>query len=374
VVSICRASALLKARGAAAAGEAWAAALEECASPSLRLTCLAGLALAEALQGRLCHARELGRAAEELADACNVPRERRPAAAPLALAWVACDMLQHTEARRWAALAEQSAVGYLEALVAPLLTLLRGRMLRSRHEVTAADDDVEPTASPAWLRELQLIARADAHLARDGADKAVLIVDALPDPHSPRAELLRDRAVACGARSTFELCDVTDRDDAALDVRVDAWINRAYAHLEQGQSAQAVAAAERALHLAEPEQLRRPFRQSSAQFRRLLRLNPQLTAAAAWLSQPSRTVITMRRPATGPPTAAAPQLVDAGSLTDRETEVLRLLAELMSTEEIGAAMFVSVNTVRTHIRSILRKLAVSRRNEAVRRARELALV
>jgi LuxR family maltose regulon positive regulatory protein len=37
-------------------------------------------------------------------------------------------------------------------------------------------------------------------------------------------------------------------------------------------------------------------------------------------------------------------------------------------------MFISVNTVKTHIRSILRKLSVTRRNEAVRRARELNIV
>jgi LuxR family maltose regulon positive regulatory protein len=37
-------------------------------------------------------------------------------------------------------------------------------------------------------------------------------------------------------------------------------------------------------------------------------------------------------------------------------------------------MFISVNTVRTHIRSILRKLASTRRNQAVRRARELQLI
>jgi LuxR family maltose regulon positive regulatory protein len=37
-------------------------------------------------------------------------------------------------------------------------------------------------------------------------------------------------------------------------------------------------------------------------------------------------------------------------------------------------MYVSVNTIRTHVRSILRKLGVSRRNAAVRRARELDLL
>ena len=63
-----------------------------------------------------------------------------------------------------------------------------------------------------------------------------------------------------------------------------------------------------------------------------------------------------------------------GELSARELEVLQHLAQLLSTEEIAVAMFVSVNTVRTHIRNILRKLGATRRNEAVRRARELRLL
>jgi len=54
--------------------------------------------------------------------------------------------------------------------------------------------------------------------------------------------------------------------------------------------------------------------------------------------------------------------------------VLEHLAELLTTEEIASDMYVSVNTIRTHVRSILRKLGVSRRNAAVRRARELRLL
>ncbi len=61
-------------------------------------------------------------------------------------------------------------------------------------------------------------------------------------------------------------------------------------------------------------------------------------------------------------------------LTDKESEVLGHLSELLTTEEIAAVMFISVNTVRTHVRNILRKLAASRRNEAVRRARALRLI
>jgi LuxR family maltose regulon positive regulatory protein len=61
-------------------------------------------------------------------------------------------------------------------------------------------------------------------------------------------------------------------------------------------------------------------------------------------------------------------------LTAKEKEVLGHLSELLTTQEIAATMFISVNTVRTHVASILRKLAVSRRNEAVRRARALSLI
>jgi LuxR family maltose regulon positive regulatory protein len=62
------------------------------------------------------------------------------------------------------------------------------------------------------------------------------------------------------------------------------------------------------------------------------------------------------------------------TLSAKELEVLNHLAELLTTEEIAAAMYISVNTVKTHIRSILRKLAVSRRNHAVRRAQQLGIV
>lgn len=61
-------------------------------------------------------------------------------------------------------------------------------------------------------------------------------------------------------------------------------------------------------------------------------------------------------------------------LTKKEQEVLGHLADLLTTTEIAEAMYVSVNTVRTHIRNVLRKLQVSRRNEAVRTAWERGLI
>ena len=61
-------------------------------------------------------------------------------------------------------------------------------------------------------------------------------------------------------------------------------------------------------------------------------------------------------------------------LSQREREVLRRLSGHLNTAEIATEMYISVNTVKTHIKSILRKLAASHRGEAVRRARQLQLI
>jgi len=61
-------------------------------------------------------------------------------------------------------------------------------------------------------------------------------------------------------------------------------------------------------------------------------------------------------------------------LTARELEVLRLLPGQLSQRAIGEALYVSLNTIKTHVRGIYRKLEVETRDEAVERARELELI
>jgi LuxR family maltose regulon positive regulatory protein len=62
------------------------------------------------------------------------------------------------------------------------------------------------------------------------------------------------------------------------------------------------------------------------------------------------------------------------SLTDRELDVLRYLPTMLTNQEMAAQMYVSVNTVKAHLRSLYRKFGVTRRREAVDRARELGLL
>ena len=61
-------------------------------------------------------------------------------------------------------------------------------------------------------------------------------------------------------------------------------------------------------------------------------------------------------------------------LSERELEVLRLLPSSLSQREIAAELYVSFNTIRTHVSVIFRKLGVTSRAEAVARARELGLL
>jgi DNA-binding NarL/FixJ family response regulator len=62
------------------------------------------------------------------------------------------------------------------------------------------------------------------------------------------------------------------------------------------------------------------------------------------------------------------------SLTPREKEVLRLVAEGISSRDIGSRLGISYTTVRTHIRSLGSKLGVHSKLEAIVKARELALI
>ncbi len=81
-----------------------------------------------------------------------------------------------------------------------------------------------------------------------------------------------------------------------------------------------------------------------------------------------------RRLRSGAPRAATEPSSSPEELTDRELAVLRLLDTDLSRREIGAALFVSLNTVKTHVRAILRKLGASGRDDAVERARSLGLL
>jgi len=69
-----------------------------------------------------------------------------------------------------------------------------------------------------------------------------------------------------------------------------------------------------------------------------------------------------------------PGLLPGGLLSERELAVLRLLASRLTTTEIAGALFVSPNTLKSHMKSIYRKLDVNSRADAVREGEARGLV
>ncbi|MNP73904.1 Transcriptional regulatory protein DegU [compost metagenome] len=61
-------------------------------------------------------------------------------------------------------------------------------------------------------------------------------------------------------------------------------------------------------------------------------------------------------------------------LTRREVSVLKLLADGLSNEEVGASLYISLNTVKTHTKKINSKLGVNRRTQAIMRAKAMGIL
>ncbi|HEY0691523.1 MAG TPA: helix-turn-helix transcriptional regulator, partial [Kribbella sp.] len=165
------------------------------------------------------------------------------------------------------------------------------------------------------------------------------------------------------------------RGTVPLEALVDGWLVRAAHSIRVGDPGRGRLCLERALRLAAPERLRRPFSEAPPAVRGLLRPSGDLVARHPWLRGPGSTR-GWHHAAGGEqsPDAQREGAARPIPLTSKEQEVLEYLAELLTTDEIAQTMFVSVNTVRSHVRSILRKLGASRRNEAVRRAWELGIL
>lgn len=238
--------------------------------------------------------------------------------------------------------------------------------------------------APDWLRDHLLLEEAALDLLHERTDPTAPL--ALPEhvagPAGEWADLVRTHDSLARGEGLDAPVAPEPHAAAPLPVQVDRWLLESLRQVRRGDERRAVEALEHSLRLAEPETLRRPFREAPAEVRRLLRTRPELARRHRWLAwdgteggagsrRAVRTLAAAGRDDTGAGTGTT-LVVEA--LTQKEREVLAHLAELLTTEEIAGAMFVSVNTVRTHVRNILRKLGVSRRNEAIRRARDLQIL
>ena len=140
----------------------------------------------------------------------------------------------------------------------------------------------------------------------------------------------------------------------------------ALAHQMNGDIDGALTLLERALGLAEPEGYVRIFVDEGSPMVALL------SAAAERGISPSYVQRLTASSETDTGVAPMQDLVDP--LSERELDVLRLLGSDLSGPDIARQLVVSLNTVRTHTKSIYAKLGVNSRRAAVRRADELGLL
>jgi LuxR family maltose regulon positive regulatory protein len=148
-----------------------------------------------------------------------------------------------------------------------------------------------------------------------------------------------------------------------------------------GQMDQAMSLLERALALAAPHRFGLTFLLHGAPMEVLLREAAARGISAAYvgwllsaLAGGAKDREQETAPAARPLAHRAPQISLLEPLTERELEVLRLLRSPLPQHEIAAQLYISIHTVRSHVRHIYAKLGVHARIEAVARAEELGLL
>ncbi|WP_374986946.1 LuxR C-terminal-related transcriptional regulator [Streptomyces fradiae] len=256
------------------------------------------------------------------------------------------------------------------ALVAARLALAGGAV---RDAAETARPPLSTTAPSPWAVGHEALVTAVRHLAEGRPDEAAEELRAVPaDQPACVAEAAAIQLASGHTGAAADLLDGIRADGrAGPAVHVRTALVRAGAAAGAGDRAAARGLVRRALLDARRERLRRPFLDAGAWLGPLLAEAPLRELAEGWLTpgppgSPGRDRQGLPEPPP-PPLAAA-------ELSGRERDVLERLARMMSTEEIAADLFVSLNTVKTHLKSVYRKLAVNRRSDAVRRARDLGLL
>jgi LuxR family maltose regulon positive regulatory protein len=364
--------------------------------------CLGRLALTEALSGSLVRAADLAAkalaakaltvreltaraAAESGAPGCDIAAESPPdVPADIALALV---YLERNElARVRSALRRvdaglrarrDRAAAALASLVASWLYLAEGHCDAALSMLARARQDWSP---PDWLEQRLTLAEARAQAMAGTAQAALRALNRCPA--MPKVDAATARAYAwAGAgdldaarrelRYVFEVA-AAEPARTVDRVMIDALLIDARVHYASGERAAGRASLAQALRVARGEDIRLPFAMEHSWMFPVLRADAELARSYQALSRLDLVA--------GAPQALAPLAADGAEpaliepLTEREQEVLRRVAQLMSTAEIANELYISVNTVKTHLKSVHRKLAVAHRREAVRRAMQLKLL
>ncbi|MDH4103886.1 MAG: LuxR C-terminal-related transcriptional regulator [Thermoleophilia bacterium] len=274
---------------------------------------------------------------------------------------------------------------------------IAGTIAAARHALTVA-----PSTELAWALAPQLVLGAALWWSGEATEaKAVLeraartaqaagLVPATIETLGFRAAIALDQGDAAQsdalAREAIELTRGAGLEEHPFTAM--ARIASGKAHARRGELTEAQDEIERGTELAERErswlvtaygllalaEIRHRDHEPAAARRLLGRVRSMLKALpdpGTGLARVAQTEQTLRLRATRDGGSASTPFWE---LSERELAVLRLLAGRLSQREIAAELYVSFNTVKSHTRSIFRKLGAASRAEAVDRARELGLL
>ncbi|TCN43885.1 LuxR family maltose regulon positive regulatory protein [Kribbella orskensis] len=342
-----------------------------------RINVLAHLGLLAASSGRLQQAFGFAAQAVAAVEARGWAPMPQAATAYLALAMVHFQWNNLDDARRSLGEARTAsaevASTYAIGLAQARLDASVGRVDAAREELSRLRNEFAEWAPPVFIARWLAITEAEIDLAAGDPGTALTRFGSPADRTAPfaREQVCLARAfLARGAPHRAEEILARLRDESVeRSAVVEVWLLTTLVAGRLREDNRAAEALGRALEAARPEGVRRPF----------LVLDPeQLPRLLTWLehSGPDLTDFAdellvdmglLRSP-------GAPAGAPAEPLTDRELIVLRYLPTMMTNAEIASELYVSVNTVKAHLKRIHRKLDVGSRRQAVHRARELGLL
>jgi LuxR family maltose regulon positive regulatory protein len=341
--------------------------------------CRGYLALTEALRGRLTSAAEIaGSGPALLGDGGS--RQPGPVSG-LALAFICLEHGELSASRARLKTAETALDAHPDRLASTVgfLIAARGSLAEGRtHTVLEVIERAGSGRSLLPLLDRMLVlTESQAHAAAGNGQAALDAARRAGSPSAPDARVALSRAwLAAGdaaeARRALAAVLEAPASAAAGQVPLEAWLADAQLSFRDGDEARGRRSLELALRLGEGEKRRLPFAMERSWVRPALTRHPELASAHRQLLGPALAgpaAIPVRRDMPG---QAGPVIVQ--QLSSRERDVLRHVGEMLDTADIAAEMYISVHTVKTHLKSIFRKLGAGDRREAVRRARQLGLL
>jgi LuxR family transcriptional regulator, maltose regulon positive regulatory protein len=335
------------------------------------------LALVEALRGRLSRAVTLAGRATLVADDDQRADQSPDVPSLVALALVHLQRNELREARSFLKQADAALGARPDKLLSAAAYLIAaGGALAEGRAATAVEIIARARfggSLPAWLDQRLSMVESRARTAAGDIPGALAAAGQAGSSPEAAVTLAQAQAAAGATDDIPRLIAPVLAADSQLPSpsRLQALLLDARLRYAGDDAVHGRRSLESALRIAEREQLALPLAMERGWLGPVLRRDPELTDA-------HRSLLALalgRQQLPAPVTAGnqAPVLV-VEPLTQRELEVLIHVSDMMDTAEVASEMYISVNTVKTHLRSIYRKLATSHRNEAVRRARQLQLI